>query len=57
MARGYNQRCVEGSKISRQKAELTRIAIEKAKAEADMNRYIDSQERSAKNYWDSVIEW
>jgi len=57
MMRGYNPRCVKGSEEARQKAELTRVAIEEAKAEAEMNSYIDSCERSAKNYWDSVIEW
>lgn len=57
MPAGYNQRCVAGSKESRQRAKMTEKDLEDAKAEADMNAFIDAQERAAKTYWDFVIEW
>lgn len=57
MPAGYNPRCVKGSEEARQKAKMTKKDLEDAKAEADMNRFIDAQERAAKDYWDSVIEW
>jgi hypothetical protein len=57
MPAGYNSRCVRGSEESRQKAKMTKKDHEDAKAEADMNRFIESQEKAAKDYWDNVIEW
>jgi hypothetical protein len=42
---------------SKQKAKMTKQDLEDAKAEADMNAFIAAQERAAKDYWDSVIEW
>ena len=50
-------RCVKGSKESRRKAKTMKEEREDAKAEAEMNAFIDAQERAAKNYWDSVIGW
>lgn len=44
-------------KETQQKARMTKKDLEDAKAEADMNRFIDAQEKAAKDYWDSVIEW
>lgn len=57
MPSGYNPRCVKGSEESRQKAKMIKQDLEDAKVEADMNAFIDAQERAAKRYWDSVIEW
>jgi len=57
MTAGYNQRCVKGSEESRQKAKMTKEDLEDARAEHDMNAFIDAQERAAKTYWDSIIEW
>ncbi|MDP2366225.1 MAG: hypothetical protein Q8M94_20935 [Ignavibacteria bacterium] len=54
---GYNHRCVKGSLESRQRARITKRDLEDAQAETQMNAFIDSQERAAKTYWDSVIEW
>jgi len=36
---------------------MTKKDLEDAKAEADMNKFIDAQEQAAKRYWDSVIGW
>ncbi len=54
-----NGKCypVVGSNELRQKVRMTEEEIEDAKAEADMNKFIDAQELAAKRYWDSVIEW
>jgi len=57
MPAGYTQRCVAGSKESRQRAKMNKKDLEDAKAEADMNVFIDAQELATKRYWDSVIEW
>jgi len=57
MPAGYNQRCVAGSEESIKKAMMTKKDLEDAKAESDMNAFIDTQEKAAKDYWDSVIEW
>lgn len=46
MPAGYNPRCVKGSEKSRKDLE-----------DAEVNIFIDAQERAAKRYWDSVIEW
>lgn len=57
MPAGYNHRCVEGSKKAIMKAKITKEDIEDAKAEAEMNRFIDAQEKAEKDYCDSNIEW
>ena len=57
MSAGYNHRCVKGIHKAAQKAKMTRADLEDAKAEADMNRFIESQERAAKQYWDAAIGW
>lgn len=57
MTAGYNSRCVKGSEESRQKAKMTKKDLEDAQAEADMDAFIDAQEKAAKDYWDSVIDW
>jgi len=57
MPAGSNQRCVAGSEESRQKTRMTKQNLEDARVEAEMNRFIDAQEKAAKDYWDSVIEW
>lgn len=36
---------------------LTQEEYDDMIAEIAMNNFIDAQERAAKRYWDSVIEW
>lgn len=57
MSAGYNLRCVKGSEESRQKAKMTKENLEDAQAEADMNNFIDAQDKADEEYWDSVIQW
>ena len=53
MVSGYNDRCVEGSKKSIQKAELRR-EIDASNAADD---YADRMELTAELAWDCEIEW
>ena len=53
MVRGYNDRCVEGSKRSIQKAKLQR-EIDASNAADD---YADRMDRAAELAWDCEIEW
>mgnify|MGYP003394758076 CR=1 FL=1 len=57
MTAGYNYRCVKGSEKAIIKAKKTKEDIEDAKAEAEMNRFIDAQDKAEKDYCDSNIEW
>lgn len=57
MSAGYNHRCVEGSKKAIEKAKQTKKQLEDQYAQDSESRYLESEERAAKSYWDSVIEW
>lgn len=53
MARGYNPRCVEGSKKSLELAEEQR----EIRASNDADDYCARMERAAERAYDSEIEW
>lgn len=53
MVKGYNNRCVEGSKRSIEKAKELR----EIKASNDADNYAFRMERAAELAYDSEIEW